>query len=242
MFNDYDQITATHFVAYRPALHGIILRTGLDNLQLGQGLDIGCGTGHSAIALTEFCQQVVAIDSSQEMLKKVTAHPNIIYQCRPGYQTGLKDKSFDVITLAGSLNYIKSQELVDEVIRLLRKNGVVLIYDFEILLDDVFKLLQMDKGRNDEAYDHEIDFSGLKHEPLNLSKKQSENVKLTIHPDQLAHLILALKGPFHYLKDKYQKTDPYLPLRKTLQEITNAEPWKISGRIFLTRYDRMSSS
>jgi hypothetical protein len=137
---------------------------------------------------------------------------------------------------------MKSQALVDEVIRVMHKTGVVLIYDFEILLDDLFKMLQMEKGGKDEAYDHEIDFSGLKHEPLDLSKKNCENVKLSIRPYQLAHLILSLKGPFHYLKDRYQTADPYLPLRKTLQEITNAKPLQISGRIFLTRYDPTSSS
>lgn len=242
MFNEYDQIIAVHYAAYRPPLHSIILRKGLNNLRCGQGLDIGCGTGHSAIALTEFCQQLVAIDSSQEMLKKVKEHPDIVYQCRSGHQTGLNDNSCDVITFAGSLNYMKSQALVNEVIRVMHKTGVVLIYDFGILLDDVFKLLQMEEGNDDESYDHEIDFSGLNHAPLNLSKKNCENVTLTIHPDQLAHLILSLKGPFHYLRDTYQTTDPYQLLRKKLQEVTNAKPWQIPGRIFLTRYDPIRSS
>lgn len=51
-----------------------------------------------------------------------------------------------------------------------------------------------------------------------------------------------MKGPYQYLKDKYETADPYLTLRKDLQEITNAKPWTIPVKIFLTRYDPISSS
>jgi ubiquinone/menaquinone biosynthesis C-methylase UbiE len=48
----YDQVTAGHYAAYRPALHSLILRRVFSDADsFDVGLDGGCGTGHSAIAL-----------------------------------------------------------------------------------------------------------------------------------------------------------------------------------------------
>jgi ubiquinone/menaquinone biosynthesis C-methylase UbiE len=43
-------------------------------------LDVGCGTGRSAIALTDWAKIVEAIDSSEAMLKMASPHSVIHYQ------------------------------------------------------------------------------------------------------------------------------------------------------------------
>ncbi|MGB5555068.1 MAG: class I SAM-dependent methyltransferase, partial [Flavobacteriaceae bacterium] len=80
MSNDYDEITANHYLAYRPPLHDIILKKCLKNLERRKkGLDIGSGTGHSALALVEFCDEVIGIEPSLAMRKIALPHIQIQY-------------------------------------------------------------------------------------------------------------------------------------------------------------------
>src|SRR5699024_12745632 len=77
----YDDALARHYKAFRPPLHQLILRRILSPYdKFKSGLDIGCGTGYSAIALAQYCAQVYAIDPSQAMLKLSSAEDkNIVY-------------------------------------------------------------------------------------------------------------------------------------------------------------------
>lgn len=59
MSEEYDEAIAYHYNAYRPPLHEVILSQVLGKDERFQnGLDIGCGTGYSAIALAKYCSQV----------------------------------------------------------------------------------------------------------------------------------------------------------------------------------------
>ena len=77
---EYDKITAFHYASYRPPLHSKILKRCLVDRFYDSGLDIGCGTGQSSIALSDFCNRVVGIDSSSEMISKGnTPLKNLVY-------------------------------------------------------------------------------------------------------------------------------------------------------------------
>jgi predicted TPR repeat methyltransferase len=66
----YDAYTAFHYNAFRPPLHGSILRQCLGQDSFSKVLDIGCGAGHSTVALAEFCQKAVGFDVSQSTLQQ----------------------------------------------------------------------------------------------------------------------------------------------------------------------------
>lgn len=115
---DYNAITARHYAAYRPPLHSLILGRCLeDENKFTLGLDIGCGTGQSSIALYEFCERVIGIEPSTEMLSGALTHPHVDYVFFDQERIDFPDNSFDVVTLAGSLFYAKSQILLDEILR-----------------------------------------------------------------------------------------------------------------------------
>ena len=79
MSNDYDNITAYHYSVYRPALHLPILESCLEGKYFEKGLDIGCGTGHSSIALANFCNEIVGLDPSSDMLNKTIFDKKVNY-------------------------------------------------------------------------------------------------------------------------------------------------------------------
>ena len=120
----YDAYTARHYSAFRPPLHRFILRQCLGEDLFSKVLDIGCGTGHSTLALADFCQKVVGFDLSQFMLQQALLHPNIEYTSQIN-----GNAKFDLICFFGSINYIGPGELIS-ILKLLEKGGQVICCDF----------------------------------------------------------------------------------------------------------------
>ncbi|RMG21230.1 MAG: class I SAM-dependent methyltransferase [Bacteroidetes bacterium] len=159
----YDLITARHYAAYRPPLHAMILKNCLqDKAPYRKGLDIGCGTGHSTMALLNYCRQLVGLDPSPDMIQNAQTHPRIQYVLAHAGQTGLAENSFDLITFVGSLFYAKSQAVVDEICRIGADGASVLVYDFEVLLEALYAAWGMKLPVEETEYDHALNFSGLK--------------------------------------------------------------------------------
>jgi len=80
MTNEYNSNVAKHDAGFRPALHEVILRRLIrPGERFGIGLDVGCGTGYSTVALAEYCKSAIGLDPNQPMLDKATAHPKISY-------------------------------------------------------------------------------------------------------------------------------------------------------------------
>ena len=112
MTNDYSNTVAKHYAAFRPALHEVILRRLIRPIERFRiGLDVGCGTGYSAVALAEYCNRVFGLDPNQPMLDKATAHPKISYVNGYGDNMSvLGQDQFDVVSYAGSLSYTKTNK------------------------------------------------------------------------------------------------------------------------------------
>jgi len=150
---EYDTTTALHYSSYRPSLHGNILKTFLGKKSFNLGLDIGCGTGQSAIALANFCHNVIGIDPSVDMISNGIAHPNIRYSLFDKSRIDFDDNTFDISTLAGSLWYAKSQMLLNEIVRVSSNNGLIFIYDFEVLLNDILSILGFETESDSDSPD-----------------------------------------------------------------------------------------
>lgn len=80
MTEGYDRAVAAHYSSYRPPLHQMILQKVLSSEELfDDGLDVGCGTGYSAVALADYCLRVYGVEPSQSMLDLAMPHDKIIY-------------------------------------------------------------------------------------------------------------------------------------------------------------------
>src|ERR1039458_2669811 len=74
---------AARYASVRPFFHAEVaerLRGFAGVERFGRVLDVGCGSGQSAIALAAIAGQVTAIDASQSMLDHAPARPNIRYR------------------------------------------------------------------------------------------------------------------------------------------------------------------
>lgn len=96
-------------------------------------LDIGAGTCHYANYLSKDIKHIMAIDNSANMLQYANDSINTkevdLYNGIP-----FEDKIYDAVIMCDFMHHIKKdnhQKLINEVSRVLKKNGEFIIYDFE---------------------------------------------------------------------------------------------------------------
>lgn len=236
MIDEYDKITAEHYSSYRPPLHDIILKKCIsENESYTYGLDIGCGTGQSSIALAKFCDNVIAIDPSSSMLKKAIEHSNIEYQNYDGKALKFENDSFDSIAFAGSLYYGKSQKLLDEIMRVSKPSSSILIYDFEFLSEPLLKKLDFVSAQQSD-YNHDEDFSGLQNNSLELVSRGKEKIDIPIKTADLSHLLLSIKEQHYFFKDRFDPDNPHQALTEKLMEIFDSGELQTAFHIFYKHY------
>lgn len=98
----------------------------------GNVLDIGCGSGILAYALSDCFDQVYGIDISDNMLeiaKERRCKPSISY-LNMNAENIVLDQSFDYIVSRTTLHHIKDKEaLLDKMKSMLNDNGKIVIID-----------------------------------------------------------------------------------------------------------------
>ena len=241
MTKEYNHITAFHYLAFRPALHSQILKEHLDNhSSYWFGLDVGSGIGHSSIALAEYCENVVGVEPSQEMLSKSMPHPRVKYALYDCKHLDFENGYFDIITFAGSLHYAKSAQILDEVIRVSKNGTKIVIYDFELLLDDILGMLRVEGNAMQKSeYDHQVDLSGLDGKNIKTEQRAKKSVTVEICTPDLAHLLLSSKDNYHLLLELFGREDLYKKVLQKLNSILTGEIAKIEAITYITIYNVM---
>jgi SAM-dependent methyltransferase len=203
----YDLVAAEHYAAYRPPLHAMLLERGLgEKTQFRSGIDIGCGTGYSAIALAEYCDAVCGIDVSAEMIARAEAHSKVQY-VEGGVEmlSSLSGKPFDMVSFAGSLFYTKSEELKCQLVEVCHSDSVILVYDFDVLLGDLLETLGFRFSEDGSAYDHNVGLSDWSE--LKLQDYATERQTLTVNPKEAAHLLLSDSNRYDAIQKVLGETD-----------------------------------
>ena len=238
MTDDYDQITSFHYSAYRPPLHNLILDKCISlNRTCATGLDLGCGTGQSSIALAKYCEKVTGLEPSEHMLKKSIPHNKVSYHLFNGKDLDFSNDIFDIITFAGSLYYAKSQRLLNELIRVSKQNAKIVIYDFQINLDSIMmKLIGGSSDVNLQLYNHEEDFSGLNQNNLKKEISSKDEVVLKISNSDILHVLLATKDLYVLLLEKFGERQLDTKISSGLDKIIPLKIHQLKFTIYYTIY------
>lgn len=124
---------AAGYATSRPPIHQLILKRVQSPVQaLAQrALDIGCGAGVSTKALEGFATQCIGMEPAEAMLQWTdTVAPEAEFVVGSAEAIPLAANSIDLITAAGSLNYVSLDSFFGEAIRVLIPQGVLVVYDF----------------------------------------------------------------------------------------------------------------
>jgi ubiquinone/menaquinone biosynthesis C-methylase UbiE len=126
------QTAAERYARSRPYFHPLVIGRIRSFLKLEGtvpvALDVACGTGQSALALTEIATSVVAIDVSPAMLSQAPAHPRIRYEEASAEQLPLGDHGVDLVTVSLSFHWLDRSRFLAEAHRVLRPGGGLVIY------------------------------------------------------------------------------------------------------------------
>lgn len=229
----YNQTTAHHYAAYRPPLHSMILDRVLgDHSTFKQGLDVGCGTGYSTLALANYCKTVTGIDPSQSMLARSLQHPGVNYLQGSAEEIPLPDHSIDIATFAGSLFYTDRNQVSVEIRRVCKTDALIIPYDFEVLFDEPINLLDLDDPQTETEYDHTINFSGMDDFKEIISKQEQVTIECT--GIQLAHLLLSNADRYDKIAEKYETKNPFDKLKETLTKSGNH--FFVKANLFYSKY------
>jgi 2-polyprenyl-3-methyl-5-hydroxy-6-metoxy-1,4-benzoquinol methylase len=131
---NWDQ-TSEDYSKYRPGYpdnYFLLLQElgiGLRNQEI---LDLGTGTGALALPFAKQGARVTGVDISSGQIEAAKALASqkkldVRFIVAKAEETGLPDKSFDVITSSMSWGYLDKKKMPEEAARLLRKNGLLLI-------------------------------------------------------------------------------------------------------------------
>ncbi len=120
----------------RPPIHPHILAEATRLLRRTEpwrrALDVGCGAGLSTKALEGFARERVGLEPAESMLRWAREiAPEASFVIGAAEAMPIDRGAIDVITAAGSLNYVASlNRFFPEAERVLSPDGILLVYDF----------------------------------------------------------------------------------------------------------------
>jgi SAM-dependent methyltransferase len=124
---------ARGYAESRPNLHPLILERLRPHLpcDIGIALDVGCGAGLSTRALQPLANVVFGIEPIEAMLRLAPEiAPGAQWIAGSAEAFPIASRRVDLITAAGSLNYVNLERFFPEASRSLRPNGTLVVYDF----------------------------------------------------------------------------------------------------------------
>ncbi len=185
----YNEQVAYHYSAYRPPLHHRILREVLSGQRFQRGLDLGCGTGRSTLALKEFCDEVYGVEPSAEMLAHAKSKPGIQFLAGSGEQIPCKPDTFDLVTMAGCLFYTDQRKTAVELARVGQNGALVVVYDFEIEMRRLMETLCPRWECAASDYDHAARFDHP--DLLKVGEVRVVEESMTFSGQEMVHLLFS---------------------------------------------------
>lgn len=92
--------------------------------------DCATGSGQAAIGLAEFFDEVIATDASANQIASATPAQGVSYSVAPAEQSGLKDSSANLITVAQALHWFDLDAFTKEANRVLKPEGILAVWTY----------------------------------------------------------------------------------------------------------------
>lgn len=234
MTERYDSVTAKHYAAYRPPLHRLILERVIGSSEsFASGLDFGCGTGYSAVALAKYSDHVCGVDLNQEMLSLAEPHPKITYTLGTVGSFGdFPDRPYDIVTFAGSLFYTKSEELRTALISACSVDGTVIIYDFNVLMSELMNYAGVATSFVPSEYDHNVGLADWSE--FETVTNESDRITIAVSPQEATHVLLSDSSCHDVLQGNLGGEDLFDVL--VSQFCQRKHPVKLTADIWCKRY------
>lgn len=123
------------YATSRPRVHPLVIdllsRRLRRSTPFDRALDVGCGAGLSTAPLNKVARRSVGIEPAESMLQwAFLTAPNASFVAGRAEELPFQDGTMDLITAAGSLNYVNLVAFFAEARRVLAPDGDLVVYDF----------------------------------------------------------------------------------------------------------------
>lgn len=178
--------------------------------------DIGCGTGHSSASLLRsgLRARITGVDPDPAMLEAARAIcPTIGDDARfvrgSGEATGLPAGAFDAVTIGSALHWMDASRTREEVARILRPAGLLLVYEYQFPKAEAhpelnewirreFNLRWKAPGQKPRG-DFTAVTAGFREDPrFGVLEDRKVSMRLSLGAEQLTGLILSQSRVLHY--------------------------------------------
>jgi len=167
------------------------------------------------------------------MLDKATAHPRLSYIYGSGEDLSVVgEDQFAVITFAGSLSYMKTDRLKAELLRTLAPGGVILVYDFQVLLERLAVRMGVNCCSNATGYNYTENFSDWPE--FKLEGSNIEQVRFDGSAQEASHLLLANSDRYAAFQELSPDEDPFD--RLTERFLLQDRRIVLDAEIYFSRY------
>ena len=122
---------ARRYAGGRPYYHRAALDLAMGQQEIGPArlaVDVGCGTGLSALAVSDLADHVIAIDASAAMLRAARPHPAVRYLVARAERIPAADETADLATVGAAFHWFDQAAAWAELARILRDGGVLVVY------------------------------------------------------------------------------------------------------------------
>jgi len=123
---------AARYGRARPFFHGEVarrLRSFAGVQRFARVLDVGCGSGQSAVALAEIADEVIAIDPSPSMLAAAQRVSNVQYLLGAAERLDFATAHFDLVSVGSALHWFDQERFYAECHNVLSRDGLLAIYN-----------------------------------------------------------------------------------------------------------------
>jgi hypothetical protein len=137
-----------------------------------------------------------------------------------------------IVYLQLSYSYLKTNRLKSELIRSLVPDGVVLVYDFQVLINDLMERMNMDCSASVSNYNFEENLSDW---PEFISEVAGTDlVQLDLSAQEAAHIMLANSYRYQNFQNRFHEIDPLECLTGFIQQ-KDVEP-RLKAEIYFSRF------
>ena len=124
---------AERYAKHRPYFHPLVIEKIRAYLQLGGpvhfAVDVGCGSGHSTVALKEIADLVAGLDISKDMLDVAERKSDIYYVQATAERLAINSNSADLITTSMAYHWFNQQQFFAETKRILKAGAWLVIFN-----------------------------------------------------------------------------------------------------------------